>query len=58
MFTGSGEKANQVLLYFPRRADPITVADKLVTLEIRLSLFRLSLRFSLKDMMYRGELAL
>jgi hypothetical protein len=58
LFAGSGEKANQILLYFPRGADPITVADKLVTFETRLSLFHLSLRFPLKEMIYKGELAL
>ena len=58
LFTGSGDAANEVLLFFPRVADPITVADKLVTLESRFALFHLSVKFPLKDMMYKGELAL
>jgi hypothetical protein len=35
LFTGSGDVANQVLLYFPRGADPITASDRSVTLETR-----------------------
>ncbi len=58
LFTGSGDTANEVLLFFPRVADPIKVADKLVTLEIRFTPFHLSVAFPLKDMMYKGELAL
>src|SRR5258708_14582830 len=58
LFTGSGDAANEVLLFFSRVADPITVADKLVTLESRFALFHLSVKFPLKDMMYKGELAL
>jgi len=58
LFTGSGDAATEVLLFFPRGADPITVADKLVTLESRFLLFHLSLKFPLKDMIYEGELAL
>ncbi len=58
LFTGSGDAANEVLLFFPRGADPITVADKLVTLESRFAPFHLSVKFPLKDMMYKGELAL
>ena len=58
LFTGSGDRARDVLLFFPRITDPITVADKLVTLESRFTVFHLSVRFPLKDMMYKGELAL
>jgi hypothetical protein len=58
LFTGSGDAATEVLLFFPRGADPITVADKLVTLESRFSVFHLSVKFPLKDMTYKGELAL
>jgi hypothetical protein len=58
LFTGSGDAATEVLLFFPREADPITVADKLVTLESRFALLHLSVTFPLKDMMYQGELAL
>jgi hypothetical protein len=59
LFTGSGDKSNEVLLFFPRREDdPITVADKLVTLESRFAAFHLSIKFPLKDMLYKGELSL
>ncbi len=58
LFTGTGDVANQVLLYFPRGADPITASDKLVTLETGFSQFHLSIQFPLKEMMYKGELAL
>jgi hypothetical protein len=59
LFMGSGDKSNEVLLFFPRREDdPITVADKLVTLESRFAPFHLSIKFPLKEMMYKGELSL
>ena len=58
LFTGSGNDAREVLLFFPRRDDPITVADKTVTLESWFALFHLSVKFPLKEMMYKGELAL
>jgi len=58
LFTGSGGAATEVLLFFPRGADPITAADKIVTLESWFAPFHLSVKFSLKEMMYRGELAL
>jgi hypothetical protein len=48
----------ELLLFFPRGADPITVADKLVTLESRFAVFHMSVKFPLKDMMFKGELAL
>jgi len=58
LFTGSGDAATEVLLFFAREADPINVADKMVTLESRFALFHLSVKFPLKEMMYNGELAL
>ena len=58
LFTGSGAASTEVLLFFSREAAPITIADKVVTLESQFSVFHLSIKFSLKDMMYRGELAL
>jgi hypothetical protein len=58
LFAGSGNAALDVLLFFPRGADPITVADKVVTLESRFSVFHLSIKFPLKEMVYKGELAL
>jgi hypothetical protein len=59
LFAGSGDNSNEVILFFPRiGGDEITVADKLVTLEIRFAPFHLSVRFPLKDMLYKGELSL
>ena len=58
LFTGSGNAATEVLLFFPRGADPITPADKIVTLESRFPIFHVSIKFPLKDMLYKGELAL
>jgi hypothetical protein len=58
LLTGSGESANDLLLFFPRGADPITAGDKVVTLESRFGPFHLSVKFPLKDMMYKGVLAL
>lgn len=58
LFTGSGDAATEVLLFFPRGADPIAAADKVVTLECRFDVFHLSIKFPLKDMIYRGELSL
>ena len=46
------------MLFLPRGADPITIADKVVTLESRFAVFHLSIKFPLKEMMYKGELAL
>ena len=58
LFTRAGNAAPDVLLLFPRGADPITIADKVVTLESRFAAFHLSIKFPLKEMMYKGELAL
>jgi hypothetical protein len=58
LFTGSGAEATEVLLFFPRGTDPIQVADKIVTLESRFAPFYLSVKFPLKDMMFKGQLAL
>jgi hypothetical protein len=58
LLTGSGESATQLLLFFARGADPITVGEKAVTLESRFGPFHLSVKFPLKDMMYKGALAL
>jgi hypothetical protein len=58
LFTGSGDASTEVLLFFPRGADPITLRDKVVMLESRFNLFHLSIKFPLKEMMYKGELAL
>lgn len=58
LFTGSGDASTEVLLFFPRTGDAITIADKVVTLESQFAVFHLSIRFTLKDMVFRGELAL
>jgi hypothetical protein len=58
LFTGSGDAATDVLLFFPRGAAPVTIADKVVTIEGRFAVFHFVIRFPLKDMMYKGELAL
>ena len=57
-FTGSGQTSTDVLLFFVRGADPIEAKEKTVTLECRFSVFRVTVKFSLKEMLYRGELAL
>jgi len=58
LFLGSETPSPGVLLFFARGADPITIEDKVVILECRFSVFHLSIRFPLKDMMYKGVLAL
>jgi hypothetical protein len=58
LLTGSGESATELLLFFARGTDPITVAEKEVTLDSRFDPFHLSVKFTLKDMMYKGALAL
>ena len=58
LFTGTGHTANEVLLFFPQGSDSITIADKLVTLESRFAPFHLSVKFPLKEMIYKGDLAL
>jgi hypothetical protein len=58
LFTGTGNASTSVLLFFPRGTDPITPADKVVTLDSRFSVFHLSIKFPLKEMLYKGELAL
>ena len=58
LLTGSGESVTEVLLFFARGADPITVGEKAVTLESRFGPFHLSVKFPLKEMMYKGALAL
>ncbi len=58
LFAGSGNRWNEVLLYFPRGTTPITLADKQVTLESRFAQFQFAIKFDLKEMLYKGELAL
>lgn len=59
LFTGTGEHQNEVLMFFPKDGDnAITAADKVVTLESRFVPFRLSIKFPVKDMLYKGQLTL
>jgi len=58
LFTGSGDSPNDLLLFFPKAGNPISAADKLVTLESRFALYYLTVEFFPKDMKYHGELAL
>lgn len=59
LFRGTGEHTNDVLLFFPRGSGTtITPADKFVTLDVRFAPFHLWVKFTLKEMMYKGELSL
>lgn len=58
LLTGSRASAAELLLFFPRGTDPITLGDRVVSLESRFGPYRMSVKFPLKDMLYRGELAL
>jgi hypothetical protein len=58
LLTGSGVASNELLLFFPRGTDPIDVREKFVTLDSRFTPFHLSVKFTLKDMMFQGALAL
>lgn len=59
LFKGTGAQSNEVLLYFPRGSGSnITLADKMVTLDVRFDPFHLTVKFTLKEMMYKGQLSL
>ena len=58
LLAGSGDEALDLLLFFERSTNPITVAEKLVTLECTFRPFNVSIKFPLKEMLYRGTLAL
>jgi len=58
LFVGSGDRSTELLLFFARGADPITLADKTVTLESGFGQFHLAIKFPLSDMVYKGQLAL
>jgi len=58
LFAKAGSGVPDVLLFFSREEDPITIADKVVTLESRFAAFHLSIRFPMKEMMYKAELAM
>lgn len=59
LFTGTGDTQNEVLLFFPHpQEDPITPADRILTLESWFDPFHLSIKFTLKEMLYKGQLAL
>jgi hypothetical protein len=58
LLTGSGDAATELLLFFAKGADPIAVREKAVTLVSHFDPFSLSIKFPLKEMMYKGALAL
>ena len=58
LLTGSGTAATELLLFFSRQPDPITLADREVTVVSQFGAFQLSVRFPLKEMMFGGALAL
>lgn len=59
LFKGTGKQANEVLLFFPRGSGSMIMpGDKTVTLDVRFAPFHLSVKFTLKEMMYKGELSL
>jgi hypothetical protein len=59
LFAGKGEAAKEVLLVFPRDLDnAITEADRIVYFECNFSPYELSIKFTLKDMKFKGVLTL
>ena len=58
LLAGSGDAALDLLLFFERGARPITVAEKVVTLECAFRPFHVTIKFALKEMVYKGSLAL
>ena len=58
LLTGEGERATELLLFFPKGPDPIVPADREVTVVSRFGPFQLSIRFPLKEMMFDGALEL
>jgi len=58
LLAGSGDAATDLLLFFERGGDPITLSEKSITLEASFRPFHLSIKFPLKDMVYKGALAL
>jgi len=58
LLAGSGDAALDLLLFFERGANPITVSEKVVALESTFRPFHVSIKFPLKEMLYRGTLAL
>ena len=58
LLAGSGDAALDLLLLFERGANPITLSEKLVTLDSTFRPFHLSIKFPLKEMLYKGTLAL
>jgi hypothetical protein len=58
LLTGSGDTATELLLFFAHGKDPIAARDNVATLECRFVPFHLSVKFPLKEMMYKGALAL
>jgi hypothetical protein len=58
LFAGKGDAAREVLLVFPRGENPITEADKFVFLECAFAPYELSIKFTLKEMKFKGALTL
>jgi hypothetical protein len=58
LLTGSGEAATELLLFFARGSDPITLAEKEVTVVSRFGSFRLAVKFRLSEMVFHGKLEL
>lgn len=54
----SDDEKGTLLLLFPRPSSPIQASDKEVAFETRMGPFVVKTKFSLKEMVYRGELAL
>lgn len=47
-----------MLLFFPRGPKPVQLSDKEIVFAVKMESFEAKVKFSLKDMVYRGELAL
>jgi len=58
LLTGSGNEVTDLLLFFPRQPDPITLAENEVEFITAFGSFRLSLKFPLKEMVFQGALML
>ncbi len=56
--TTSFDEAGVLLFYFPNDADPISPGDKQVVFQTKSEMFGWKVKFVLKDMQYRGKLAL
>jgi hypothetical protein len=52
------DEAGVMLFYFPANADPISVQDREVVFQTKLEMIKIKAKFSPKDMLYKGKLAL